>query len=45
MITLDTEFIGNVSATSKEEYMNDIKVEYEANNPQKEFVPKEKKKN
>jgi U3 small nucleolar RNA-associated protein 7 len=43
-ITLDPDIIGNVTSTTKDEYFNDLKLEFEANNPGKEYVVKEKKK-
>eukprot|EP01130_Rhizamoeba_saxonica_P009958 TRINITY_DN4070_c0_g1_i1.p1 TRINITY_DN4070_c0_g1~~TRINITY_DN4070_c0_g1_i1.p1 ORF type:complete len:550 (+),score=114.53 TRINITY_DN4070_c0_g1_i1:228-1877(+) len=43
MITLDNDFVGNVTRSAREVYMNDLQTEYEANNPGKKYQPKASK--
>jgi len=42
MISLDPLFVGKLTDTSKQEYQRDLKLEWEANNPNKEWKPKNK---
>ena len=43
MISLNPNFIGNIDRAPKETLAKERRLEYEANNPQEKFVPKNKK--